>query len=107
MRESRVQWNGFLAHEHEQLDQCGAGSYFVQLERPGMVHASFSDGPILNAPDSERASIALANLLLTEELERSFLDKYLKGAPAPLLDRSDKDQPDKTGFGIKIERVGQ
>jgi hypothetical protein len=107
MRESRVQWNGFLAHEHEQLDQCGAGSYFVQLERPGMVHASFSDGPILNAPDSERASIALANLLLTEELERSFLDKYLKGAPAPLLDRSDKDQPDKTEFGIKIERVGQ
>lgn len=102
MRESRAQWNGFLAHEHEQLNRCGAGSYFVQVERPGMVHSSFSDGPILNASDPKLASIALANLLLTERLERSFLDKYLKGAPAPLL-----DQPGKTESGVKIERVGQ
>ena len=102
MRESRVQWNGFLAHEHEQLDRCGAGSYFVQVERPGMVHSSFSDGPILNASDPKPASVALANLLLTERLERSFLDKYLRDAPAPLLDQSDK-----TEAGLKIERIGQ
>jgi pimeloyl-ACP methyl ester carboxylesterase len=102
MRESRVQWNGFLEHEHEQLDRCGAGSYFVQVERPGMVHSSFSDGPILNASDPKLASIALANQLLTERLERSFLDKYLKDAPAPFLDQSDK-----TEAGLKIERIGQ
>jgi hypothetical protein len=74
----------------------------VSLDKPGMTHASFSDGPILNAPNAERASIALANLLLTEELERVFLDKYLKGSPAPLLDRDDKTKP-----GVSIERVGQ
>jgi predicted dienelactone hydrolase len=102
MGETRLQWNGFLAHEHEQIDQCGAGSYFVSLDRPGMAHSSFSDGPILNATDATLASVALANLRLTERLERSFLDKYLKGAPAPLL-----DQPDKAESGMIIERVGQ
>lgn len=102
MRESRAGWNNFLAHERQQLDQCGKGSYFVSLNRPGMGHSSFSDGPALNARDSEQASVALANLQVTEELERAFLDKNLKGAPASLF-----EQTDRYPSGVKIEPVGQ
>jgi predicted dienelactone hydrolase len=102
MGESRTQWNNFLAHEREQLDTCIPGSYHVLLSRSGMVHASFSDGPLLNTiANSIQASVALNNLLLTEKLERSFLDKYLKGATAPLF-----DQAAKTPLGVRMKRIG-
>lgn len=71
------------------------------LNRPGMVHSSFSDGLVLNARDSEHASIALGNLLLMEKVEETFLDKYLKGAAAPLL-----DQADRFPLGVEVERIG-
>jgi predicted dienelactone hydrolase len=103
MRESRTQWNEYLAHERQQLDSCGAGSYHVVLSRPGMAHASFSDGLLLSAaPGSTQASVALSNLLLTETLARSFLDKYLKNETAPLL-----DQDAKTPSGVTVERIGK
>lgn len=102
MGESRAQWDQYLAHKHLQLDSCAAGSYYVLLSGPGMIHASFSDGLLLSAvPGSTEASTALSNLLLTEAIERSFLDKYLKFETAPVL-----DQPAKTPSGVTIERVG-
>ncbi len=103
MRESRVQWDDFLKHEREQLDSCGAGSYYILLNRPHIAHSSFSDGPILNAaPGSTQASIALENLLLIEKLERNFLDKSLKGEAAPLLDKTADVPP-----GVRVEHVGR
>jgi predicted dienelactone hydrolase len=103
MGESQVQWNEFLTREYEQLETCGPGSYYVQLSGPALVHSSFSDGPVLNASaDSTQASIALKNLLLTENLERSFLDKNLKGEAAPLLDATAK-----LPSGVQVKRVGR
>jgi predicted dienelactone hydrolase len=101
MRESRTQWNEYLAHERQQLDSCPAGSYHVVLSRQGIAHASFSDGLLLSAaPGSPQASTALTNLLLTELINRSFLDKYLKNEPAPLL-----DQAAKTPYGVTVEQI--
>ncbi|MGC1781892.1 MAG: hypothetical protein WA708_05195 [Acidobacteriaceae bacterium] len=68
-----------------------------------MTHASFSDGLVLSAvPGSTQASNALSNLLLAERLDRSFLDKYLKNEPAPLL-----DQPKKIPSGVTVEHIGR
>lgn len=100
MHESRTKWNEFLAHEQFQIHQCGKGSYLIQLRRPGMAHSGFSDGPILNAPDSEQAAIALENLRLTEGLEKAFLDRYLKGVSMSIFDRTDT-----TPQGITIEPI--
>lgn len=103
MHESRAQWNAYLAHQRKQLSACGPGSYLALVSKPGMGHASFSDGPVLNAaPGSKQAADALRNLELTESLELSFLDKTLKDKPAPLLDDAAKMPP-----GVKIERVGR
>jgi predicted dienelactone hydrolase len=103
MHESRAQWDAYLAHEREQLDACGAGSYLALVSEPDMAHASFSDGPVLNtAAGSKQAADAVRNLELTESLELSFLDKTLKGKPAPLL-----DDAAKIPAGVKIERVGR
>jgi pimeloyl-ACP methyl ester carboxylesterase len=102
MHESRTQWNEFLAHEQWQLRQCGQGSYLIQLSQTGMGHSSFSDGPILNARDDEQAALALENLRVTEELEKAFLDKYLKGVSTSIFDRHHTP-----GHGMVIKSVGQ
>jgi dienelactone hydrolase len=103
MGESRAHWNEYLAHERQQLDACKAGSYRIVLSGTGMTHASFSDGLLLSAtPGSAKASTALSNLLLTEALDRSFLDKYLKNETAPLLDQAAKAPP-----GVTIEPIGK
>jgi pimeloyl-ACP methyl ester carboxylesterase len=103
MSESRTQQNKYLAHLHLQLESCGAGSYHVVLNRPGMTHASFSDGLLLGAaPGSTEASTALSSLLLAETIDRSFLDKYLKSEAAPLL-----DQPAKIPSGVIVEHIGK
>jgi predicted dienelactone hydrolase len=100
MHESRTKWNDFLVHEQWQLRQCGQGSYFIQLHRSGMGHSGFSDGPVLNARDNEQAAIALGNLRTTEELEKAFLDKYLKGESTSIFDRTDA-----TPQGMTIEPI--
>ncbi|MDR3752053.1 MAG: hypothetical protein P4K94_11260 [Terracidiphilus sp.] len=102
MHEPRIQWDHFIEHEREQLGQCGRGSYFVLVSRPGMAHASFSDGPILNAHNSEQADAALANLRLMGEIELAFLDKYLKGTRARLL-----EDPRAVPSGMQIEAMFQ
>lgn len=100
MHESRTEWNEFLAHEQWQLRQCGKGSYLIRLHRPGMGHSSFSDGPLLSARDNEQAAIALENLRQTEELEKVFLDKYLKDASTSIFGRTGT-----TLQGISIEPI--
>ena len=102
MQESRAKWDKFLAHEQWQLRQCGKGSYFIHLHRPSMGHSSFSDGPVLNARENEHIAVALENLRLTEELEKAFLDKYLKGVSTSIFDR-----PDATPKGITIEPINK
>lgn len=100
MHESRAKWDKFIGHEQWQLRQCGKGSYFIQLHRPRMGHSSFSDGPVLGARDNEHTAVALENLRLTEELEKAFLDKYLKGVSTSIF-----DQTDATPKGVTIEPI--
>jgi pimeloyl-ACP methyl ester carboxylesterase len=103
MGESRTQWNEYLAHERQELNSCPVGSYHVVLSGIGMTHASFSDGLLLSATSgSTEATVALQNLLLTEELDRSFLDKNLKNQPAPLLDLAAN-----TPSGVMVEHIGK
>jgi hypothetical protein len=84
---SRDQYNDFVKKEEAQLDLCPKGSYHVFLNAPGMLHGSFSDYRLRvangNAAQTEEA---LHNLRLTESFTRAFLDKYLKGEKATLLD---------------------
>jgi predicted dienelactone hydrolase len=101
MGETRTRWNEYLAHERQQLDSAPEGSYYVVLSGPGMSHASFSDGLLLSAvPGSTQASTALSNLLLTEVLDRSFLDKYLKNEPSAVLDQV-------VPSGVTVEHIGR
>jgi hypothetical protein len=103
MHESRIQWEQYVAHEHEQLSTGPSGSYHIVLNGNRMTHASFSDGLLLSAtPGSVESSAALDNLSLTEALELSFLDKVLKKVPAPLLDLATK-----TPSGVEIEKIGK
>ena len=101
MGESRAAWNGYLGHEREQLSKCAAGSYLVTISRSGLGHSAFSDGPILNAANvSAEATQAQRNLLLTEDLERVFLDSILKMSPhRPLTSFTEPD--------VKVQPVGQ
>ena len=84
---SIAQYNDFLKKEEAQLNQCPKGSYHVLLNSPGLFHGSFSDYRLRiaggNATETEEA---LHNLRLTESFTQAFLDKYLKGEKAPLLD---------------------
>ncbi len=87
MKMDPAKWNAFLARTDEQLRDCPGGSYHVTLKSPGMVHGSFSDEPLLMAGSDDAArKAALHNLRLIEEVDGAFLDKYLKGEKAPLLD---------------------
>jgi alpha-beta hydrolase superfamily lysophospholipase len=100
MRLTRKQWKAYLQKKRQQLQSCTGGSYDVMFSDPGMVHASFSDEPLLGAPcGSERSSVALNNLLLIEKTTRAFLDKYLHDESAPML-----DQPGSTPPNMTVER---
>jgi len=103
IRLSKAQWENYLAHKRLQFASCKAGSYHVMLHSPGMVHASFSDEPILSAASGSReASAAARNLILIETLNRAFLDKYLKHKTAPLL-----DQLGQAPLHAVIEQIGK
>jgi alpha-beta hydrolase superfamily lysophospholipase len=97
MRLTHEQWQAYLQKKREQLQSCKGGSYDVLFSGSGMVHASFSDEPLLGAPcGSERVSVALSNLLLIEKTIRAFLDKYLHNQAAPLLDQPGSTSPNMT-----------
>lgn len=94
LRLTRQQWEAYLQKKRQQLQSCGAGSYDVVFSGRGMIHASFSDEPLLEAScGSERSSLALNNLLVIEKTTRAFLDKYLRHEPAPLLDQAQSAPP--------------
>ena len=107
MGETRAQWNGFLEHEREQLAACGEGSYHVLLHRAGMNHASFSDGPLLNAAfGSRQETEARENLFVTERLVRGFLDRTLKNESGAFA----REALDSNGLmreGVTIEKTGR
>ena len=86
-RFSEEQYNDFLKKEEAQLNLCPKGSYHVLLHAPGLFHGSFSDYWLRAANgDPVKTEEALHNLRLTQSFTRAFLDKYLKGEKAPLLD---------------------
>lgn len=77
----------YLKKKEDQLNKCPAGSYDVLLKSAGLVHASFSDYPLLVANrQSAETELALHNLRLTESFILAFLDKNLEHAHEPLLD---------------------
>jgi hypothetical protein len=66
------------------------------LKSAGLVHASFSDYPLLAANgQSTETELALHNLRQTEAFILAFLDKNLKQANEPLLD-GEQDHPEAT-----------
>ena len=86
----------YLKKKEDQLNKCPAGSYDVLLKSAGLVHASFSDYPLLAAHgQSTETELALHNLRLTESFIVAFLDKNLKHASEPLLD-GEEDHPEAT-----------
>ena len=86
----------YLKKKEDQLNQCPAGSYDVILKSAGLVHASFSDYPLLAANgQSTETELALHNLRQTESFILAFLDKNLKQANEPLLD-GEQDHPEAT-----------
>lgn len=93
----------FFAKEKEQLEKCPPGSYDIVLNPPAMMHGSFSDTFLLHIPNTpEQTAQALHNLALTQTYILAFLDKNLKGTPAPLLDDPNAPHPEAT-----IERLGK
>jgi hypothetical protein len=86
----------YLKKKEDQLNKCPAGSYDVLLKSAGLVHASFSDYPLLAANGQPtKTELSLHNLRLTESFILAFLDKNLKQASEPLLDR-EQDHPEAT-----------
>jgi pimeloyl-ACP methyl ester carboxylesterase len=86
----------YLKKKEDQLNKCPAGSYDVILKSAGLVHASFSDYPLLAANgQSTETELALHNLRQTESFILAFLDKNLKQANEPLLD-GEQDHPEAT-----------
>jgi dienelactone hydrolase len=77
--------DGILATRERQLRSSRAGSYHIELFAPGMNHGSFGD-TMLSAATPESAQRALHNLMLTIDVTRAFLDKFLKGDTRTLLD---------------------
>jgi hypothetical protein len=84
---SADQYSDFRKKVEAQLNLCPKGSYDVMLKSPGLVHGSFSDY-LLRAANGDPAKTeeALHNLRLTQSYTLAFLDKYLMGEKAPLLD---------------------
>jgi pimeloyl-ACP methyl ester carboxylesterase len=92
----------FFQKEKEQLAKCPPGSYDVVLNPPGMMHGSFSDAFLVHSPNTPgETARALHNLTLTQSYILAFLDKNLKGQPAPLLDDPNVPHSDAT-----IQRLG-
>jgi predicted dienelactone hydrolase len=86
----------YLKKKDGQLNKCPTGSYDVILKAERLVHASFSDHPLLSANgQSTETELALHNLRLTESFILAFLDKNLKQANEPLLD-GQQDNPEAT-----------
>jgi predicted esterase len=84
----------YLKKKEEQLNKCPLGSYDVTLKSAGLVHASFSDYPLLAAHgQAAETELALHNLKLTESFIRAFLEKTLQNAQTSLLD-GETNSPD-------------
>lgn len=90
----------YLKKKEDQLNKCPAGSYDVILKSAGLIHASFSDYPLLAANGQlSETGLALHNLRLTESFIFAFLDKNLKHAHEPLLDEANHLEATVTRYG--------
>ncbi len=80
------------ATQEHALESTGRGSYRVLLNHDAITHMTFSDLPVLqahNPAETESRTNALETIL---SYDRSFFDKYLRGAPAPLLDEPKRSE---------------
>jgi pimeloyl-ACP methyl ester carboxylesterase len=75
----------YFRKREAQLEACPRGSYYVSLREPGFIHASFSDGPILNAPDETARAQAEARLAVIERIVLEFLQQSFTPVAAPIL----------------------
>jgi hypothetical protein len=86
---SETQYSDYLKEMEAELNRCPMGSYHVVLKAPGIYHGSFSDYSLLAAQGRvAETTTALHNLRLTQSFTLAFLDKYLKQANEPLLDKA-------------------
>jgi dienelactone hydrolase len=69
----------YMKKKEVQLNACPVGSYDIVLKSAGLIHASFSDVPLLfaNGKKTETRE-ALSNLRATQAFTLSFLNKNLK-----------------------------
>ncbi len=89
---SETQYADYLKEMEAELNRCPLGSYHVILKAPGLYHGSFSDYRLLAAQGRVvETQTALHNLRLTQSFTLAFLDKYLKQANEPLLDKASQD----------------
>jgi hypothetical protein len=75
------------ARRDSTLTRNGGGVYWVALNFSATTHMSFSDLPLLAARDSGDAARQARVLSVLNLYTRSFFDKTLRGAPAPLIDQ--------------------
>jgi len=62
----------------------GGGFRLLLFNLPDFIHRSFTDQTLLAT--STNHAVAVHNFALIETYTLSFLDKYLKGMPEPVLD---------------------
>jgi hypothetical protein len=68
---------------------CSGGAYHVTFEFPSFRHTSFTDLPLVRAAGNPNdTATALHSLQLAESYTLMFFDKFLKSAPAALLDHA-------------------
>lgn len=97
MGETRAQFDEYLARKQSQLKSCRADTYDAVMSATGMVHDSFSDGPLLSSANSfANTQVALHNLGLVEATTLAFLDKYLMGQRQTLFDGGGASLPEVT-----------
>jgi hypothetical protein len=77
---------GLKAEQDAILGNTGEGSYRIRLRRDVTTHMSFSDLPVLEPGNDTEMETRTRVLRLVADYTRSFFDKYLKGAKAPLPD---------------------
>lgn len=104
MKVTRSQGNEIFArlkaYRNRVLKSTGM-TYHVILQSSTTTHMDFSDLPILSASTDEEADTHLRIMALVRDYTRAFFDKYLKRAPAPLLDEKASRQ-----FVEEVERFG-
>ena len=99
---TRAEHEEYSRKREAQLSDCPPGSYYVSLQEPGFAHSTFSDGPLLNAPEEPVHAQAEARLASIEKLANAFLRQSFSHIQTPTL-----AQVSATGSDMIIRPLGQ